>query len=193
MMNAVKILVLISLALLFAPGCATLVTPPATFDDPVTVYFADYGVHSALILPEESKHRYVEYVFGDYAFCVMGRNDPLSAMGALLVSSRSAIGRREHFLPPPVPPAPDPPPRKMVALPADRAKVKALLHKLDKRYRASPGPISHNDWNNVDYTPDAEHYSLFNSCNHLTLRNLHELGYQTNGFPILPNFEFEKR
>jgi hypothetical protein len=175
---------------LFLTGCVTQVAPPAKFNDPVTVYYADYGVHSALLLPDEAKGCYVEFVFGDYAFSVLNRADPIHTLGALFCSFKSAFGRREHYIPLTQKPNPDPPPHKMVAFQADREKVAALVRKMNARYYASEGPTSHNPWNGVDYVPDAEHYSVFNSCNHLTLRNLRDLGYEPKGFPMIPNFRF---
>ncbi len=177
---------------LLISGCMTHVVPERRVSAPVTVYYADYGVHSSLILPELGKGRYVEYVFGDYGFSVDNKTDPFHTLVALFASGKSAFGRREHFLPPPVSPSPDPPAHKMIAFDVDRLKLATLLVALDARFRSSPGPVRRNAWNNVDYVPDDEHYSVFHSCNNLTLDNLRALGCTAWGIPIIPNFTFSK-
>lgn len=179
--------------LMLSTGCATHVVPPARVSEPITVYYADYGVHSALIIPKLSEPKYIEYVFGDYAFSVENKTDPFHTLGALLTSFKSALGRREHLMPPPVAPVPNPPPHKMIAFEVERSKVVELLAKLDARYRSSPGPAINNPWNNVDYVPDSVHYSILNSCNTLTKENLKALGCDVSGVPILPNFRFAKK
>src|SRR5688572_14863201 len=74
-------------------GCATTVRPQSKPIDPVPVFLTDYGVHSSLMLPTP-EGRYVEYSFGDYGYAALNRGGPHNALGALLVSGQSGIGRR---------------------------------------------------------------------------------------------------
>src|SRR4051812_45808281 len=76
-----------------ATGCATTVRPDAKPVDPVPVFLADYGVHSSLMLPT-TDGRYVEYSFGDFGYAALNRGGPHNAIGALLASGQSGIGRR---------------------------------------------------------------------------------------------------
>src|SRR5512140_2380377 len=86
--------------LLFLTGCAETIHPPVNPTDPVTVYVADYGRHSSIVLPE-TKGGYVEWAFGDWQWFALGRTKVDVALAAIVSSPQSTLGRRE------IPPQPD--------------------------------------------------------------------------------------
>jgi hypothetical protein len=167
----------------FATGCATTVRPEARPIDPVPVFLTDYGVHSSLMLPTADGN-YVEYSFGDYGYAALNHGGPHNALGALLVSGQSAIGRR--FLsvcPDEDAPRPAYAPKSFQKFYAERFQVSTLVKELDERFRKgaeSSEPV-HNPITDAVFVKDTEHYSIANNCNHMTARLLRELGCSVVG------------
>jgi hypothetical protein len=184
-MRRISSLVLVLVAGLFATGCATTVRPQARPIDPVPVFLTDYGVHSSLMLPTADGN-YVEYSFGDYGYAALNHGGPHNALGALLVSGQSAIGRR--FLS--VRPGDDAPrpayaPKSFQKFYAERFQVSTLVKELDERFSngAEKSNPVHNPITDAVFVKDTEHYSIANNCNHMTARLLRELGCSIAGDP----------
>jgi len=181
-------LLVLTFAVFLIGGCA-MVRPPANPVDPVTIYVADYGVHSAVMLPV-GENRFVEYAFGDWGYCAEDRDGPLDSVGALLVSQSSALGRRYIDLKPgdlyPMPKLEVPKTAFPVVVP--RATVEAVERKLAARYHRSLCTIVYNPGNDTDYVRDDEHYSVLHSCNGLTASELRQMGCQVNGWAIWSRF-----
>ena len=169
-------------------GCAATVIPRQPAVDPVPVYLADYGIHSSLFLPT-SDGKFVEYAFGDWGYAAENKNWPHDAVGALLVSFQSALGRRYHDVKPGTDrPVPDRKPNTMARIECEREAVNRVLARLDERYRAGGKYRVKNPENGIEYVRDRERYSIANNCNHLTARSLQELGCEVRGLVIGSNF-----
>ncbi len=178
-MRRISSILLLTIAL--CTGCATTVRPEARPVDPVTVFLTDYGVHSSLMLPT-TDGRYVEYSFGDFGYAALNKGGPHNALGALLISGQSGIGRR--FLT--VVPGEDTPrpayaPKTVRRLYANRIEVYALVKELDQRFRSGADKPVHNAVTDAVFVKDSEHYSFANNCNHMTARMLRELGCEVRG------------
>jgi hypothetical protein len=175
--------------LAFAGGCATNVYPQPKPIRPVAVYMADYGIHSSLLLPD-GDHHYVEYAFGDWNFAALNHCWPQDALGALLISFQSALGRRFITVEPgktepwPVHPSP----HKVQVIYASQSTVARVVKELDDRYHRDTSIVRHNPDNDMDYVKDNEHYSVLNNCNHLTARCLREMGCDVRGLVVLSTF-----
>jgi hypothetical protein len=185
-------ILLFSAALCFATGCGATVHPPAHVADPVAVYVADYGVHSAVMLPvvPPNDGRYVEYAFGDWGYCAANRNAPQDAMGALLVSWGSALGRRYMELKPgqeyPLPAVSIP--KYAFAVTVSRAKAQSIVKELDLRWELHAKTAVHVTSNDVSYVKDPAPYGIFTSCNHFTADTLKKLGCEVDGPAISSKF-----
>jgi hypothetical protein len=182
---------LILACLCLCTGCATTVHPDAKPIDPVPVFLTDYGVHSSLMLPN-SDGRYVEYSFGDFGYAALNRGGPHNALGALLASNRSGIGRR--FLS--IRPGADVPvatyaPMSVQKIYANRFQVSALVKELDERFRrgAGGGTVVHNPVTDNVFVVDDQHYSVVNNCNHMTARMLRQLGCEVRGNTATSKFK----
>lgn len=186
MLNRVLTVLLLSLT----GGCAATVYPVATPVQPTAVYLADYGIHSSVLLPA-GDGRYVEYAFGDWNFAALNHCGPQDAVGALLVSFQSTLGRR--FIPvQPGQAAPHPvhpTPHRVQLVYASRTDVERLVRELDERYRRGAGDRRFNPDNDMDYVKDREHYWIANNCNHLTARCLREMGCDVRGLTMLSSFD----
>ncbi len=182
---------LLGIFLSLAVGCGAVVHPPAKAVDPVAVYVADYGVHSAVMLPLNDG-RYVEYAFGDWGYCAYNKAAINDALGALLLSSESAFGRRFIEKNPgqayPTPHAPLP--KKIFAVYASRSDVQAIERKFAQRFQKYASTKVYNYDNDTDYVHDDEHYSFINSCNHLTANTLRSLGCEVDGWAVFSNFRY---
>jgi hypothetical protein len=171
-------------------GCATVYPPQQTLKEPVTVYVADYGVHSSLLLPT-GEGQFVEYAFGDWGYAAQNHCLPQDAVGALVLSFQSALGRRYHDLRPgETEPRPKERPWSLSRVNCERADVDALLQRLNARYEAAlqnQKPVRNPD-NGIDFVKDSEHYSMLNNCNHLTARSLEQLGCRVQGLVVSSKF-----
>jgi len=178
--------------LVFLTGCAETIHPPVNPTDPATIYVADYGRHSSILLPEKNGG-YVEWAFGDWRWFALGQTKADVALAAILSSPQSTLGRRE------VPPQPDEEALKRT-LEADRLipvvvsgeRAEALEDKLQQRYEKHIQTQVHSDYSNLDHVKDCEHYWALNNCNHLTMRWLKKLGCRVDGFGMMSNFQLAK-
>jgi hypothetical protein len=178
--------------LLTTTGCSGTIHPPAAASDPVTVYVADYGRHSSLVLPTNNGG-YVEWAFGDWDWFALGHTKWYDAMHALIWSPQSTLGRRvlgpqtndealcnalnaERVLP--------------IEVPADCAA--ALMDQLDLRYLKHASTQIHSDYSYMDHVKDAEFYNGLHNCNHITVRWLRALGCRVDGFGFLSAFRVAK-
>lgn len=183
----------ISLFLLLAVGgCGAAVYPQTNPIHPTAVYVADYGIHSSLLLPN-GDGRYVEYAFGDWNFAALNHCWPNDALGALLISFQSTLGRRFITLAPAeAEPHPmHPSPHRIQVVYASQDQVMRVVRDLDARYRHDKSVVMHNPDNDMDYVKDSEHYWVANNCNHLTARCLREMGCDVRGFVMLSQFSVE--
>ncbi len=168
-------------------GCWS-VQPPANVRDPVPVFLADYGNHSAVLLPQ-SPEVYVEYSFGDYAYAVHNIDTPLNGLAALTISLQSALGRSWT----PMDQGADAPrtvrtPDRMVRIVVERGRALATVAKMDARYRKGLGVSAYNVENDGYFVKDCQHYSVFNNCNHLSAWLLRDMGCEVSGITILSTF-----
>lgn len=183
------VLLVSAAAALGGGGCATTVRPAPRPVDPVAVFLTDYGVHSSLMMPTP-EGRYVEYSFGDFGYAALNHGGPHNALGALLVSGQSGIGRR--FLT--VRPGDDAPrpayaPLSVQKLYANRFQVYALVRELDQRYRQGADTPVHNPITDNVFVKDRERYSFANNCNHMTGRMLRQLGCEVRGHTATSKFK----
>jgi len=192
MSRAVLLRILVCLFLFLLVGCGA-VHPPAHTVDPVTVYVADYGVHSAVMLPIGGTH-YIEYAFGDWGYCAENRIGLNDALGALLFSNGSAFGRRFIEMKPgqayPTPRAPLP--KVIFPIQVSRKYVEDVEIKLAARYKKYEYTVVHNADNDTDYVRDDHHYSFLHSCNHLTAETLRQMCCQVDGPTIFSSFHLAK-
>jgi len=185
MIKAVTILLMTCIT----AGCVTTVYPQPKVVEPTVVYIADYGIHSGLLLPT-GNGRYVEYAFGDWNFAALNHCWPQDALGALLISFQSTLGRRFVDLHPgqtrPQPCHPEP--HHVTAVYASRTNVEKVVKELDDRYRRDGNDVVYNPENLTSYVKDSQHYSVANNCNHLTARCLREMGCDVKGLIVISNF-----
>src|SRR5439155_10764301 len=82
------------LLLILAGGCSATIIPPASPSNSQTIYVADYGRHSSILLPEPDG-KFTEYAWGDWEWFALGDTSAPSAVRAVLFSDSSTLGQRE--------------------------------------------------------------------------------------------------
>ena len=179
-----------------ALGCTQTIRPPVRPVDPVRVYVADYGLHSSLLLPDGKKPgAYVEFAFGDWGFMALNRTRVQDALGAVLLSAQSSLGRRvveiENGR---MAPTVRDRPRELVGFDAGRREVDRLHRQLEARFqRGLKAGTTDNATDDTVYVKDREHYWVLNNCNHLTRRWLRRLGCDVRGLIATSKFRVDAR
>jgi len=173
-------------------GCSGTIHPPANPVNPTTVYLADYGRHSSLVLPAQDG-KYVEWAFGDWNWFALGHTKWNDAISAIVWSPQATLGRRD------IPPQPDDESlrrlveaNRIVKFDVSSDRAAALNNRLQRRFDNDDGTVLHSDYAHLDMVKDPEHYWALNNCNHVTMHWLRELGCRVDGFGILSNFKLAK-
>ena len=192
------LLLLASMLAALCGGCTQIIRPPDNPARPAKVYVADYGLHSSLFLPLPDEAggyaddgRYAEYAFGDWSWMALGRTGPLEALAAVLVSPKSALGRRVvgvkgGRIPGSVKAVPD----RLTGFYADAWAVRRLCDALERRFeRDTRREFVWNANDETTYGADPEHYWFAHHCNHVTVRWLRRLGCDVRG--LFPTSHFK--
>jgi hypothetical protein len=175
-------------------GCGgARITPPACPADPASVFVADYGRHSSLILPSPVDGKLHEYTFGDFDWFALNRNAWHDALDALFCSDGAALGWRT------LDPADDAEslarstsaPR-VLQLQVARDRASRLLEKIDARYRRHLPSQVFNPLMSLHFVRDDERYSWGNNCNHVTARWLEALGCTLRGSRMTSHFRLDR-
>ena len=180
------------LLLTSSTGCSGTVHPPVNPSDPVTIYVADYGRHSSIVLPAKDGG-YVEWGFGDWNWFALGDTKWNVALAAMIWSPQSCFGRRAV-------PAPENDDALAKTLEADRVihlqvpseRADKLMDNLNRRFDKHADTKMYSDYSKMDQVKDSEHYWAMNNCNHLTMRWLRKLDCQVDGFGIMSHFTLAK-
>jgi hypothetical protein len=169
-------------------GCAYRVQPPDCVREPVTVVIVDHGLHSSLVMPRGGALA-VEYAYGQWDWFVLDRTAWYRAPGTLLLPGKAGLGRRELA-------APAITAHVQAAIVAenyhelivDRARVAALLAKLDTRF-AARSERTLNPRLGLEFVEDPQPYSLLHHCNTQVVDWLRDLGCRVTG--LGPDAVFE--
>lgn len=174
----------------WAAGCGTLrITPPASVEDPVRVYVADYGRTSRLLLPGGSggagDATWWEYTYGDWSWYAKSNTSALDGAAALLLPTRATLGRRELTTDGS---RPELRAQAIHEFEVERSASEHLLARLDGVFTAA-----------VERADSAEHgmrfarldesYWLCNQSSTRMKRWLEELGCEVRGWTLIARFE----
>ena len=173
-----------------AAGCANRVVPPDEVVRPATVYVADHGKHSSLLLPDGRGDGYVEYAFGDWQVFALNQNTWHEYLRAALVGGRSTLGREPHPTTRPTALA-----RRIAArltpVRVERADAEWLRTDLDAYFAAQAQGAVDNRLVDLTLVPDdgtLGRYSVLNQCNTATARWLRRLGCRVSRPAIFSDF-----
>ena len=155
-------------AMLLCAGCGATITPPSHVDDPVTVYVADYGRHSSIILPTGGPNL-IEYTYGDWELYAQNKYKWYIGFTKLLLTEKAALGRRsigdlenEQHLRMRVWA------KRLVRIEVEKSKAAALLHDLEQVFDGRIDTMIHNAPVDTYFVRHDSTYWLMNNCNQLT-------------------------
>jgi hypothetical protein len=171
-------------------GCGTTITAPPLAPQTRPVYVTNYGRHSSVLLTD-STGVLTEFAFGDYRWFAISDTTSGAGVQAMLHSAKSTLARRTL--------RPESSDIDAVAratraahvggfnAPADR--VDALLARLNVRFEQRVNEVTYNPRSSMWFVPDAERYSFFHNCNHVTAGWLRSLGCDVKGPAMFSNFK----
>lgn len=190
-MNALRMI--IALLLMTCAGCSATIIPPAHPVNPAAVFVTDYGRHSSVLLPAPQGH-YVEYAFGEWGWFALRHTGPLDAIGALLFSSDSTLGRRQIVLyhEEPADVARSIGAVRVLKLDAAGAKVDALRTRLDDLYQKHIDTITYTPNSQLWFVKYRGGYNLLHNCNHVTADWLREMGCRIRGNAMFSKFKLDR-
>ena len=87
-------LLVLLLSALIAPGCGMTITPPADVRDPVSVFIADHGIHTSLLLPRDDG-RIAQYAYSQWNWAALDQDQWYRSPFALLIPNVGTLGRRD--------------------------------------------------------------------------------------------------
>ncbi|MFW6032848.1 MAG: hypothetical protein ACOCTI_05700, partial [Phycisphaeraceae bacterium] len=161
----------------------TTVVRPEQVAEPARVVLIDHGRHASLVLPADGD-RMVRYAYGEWGWYALRKTGPLEAVGAMLVPTRGALGRR--VLPGPVTRENV---RQQLGVPieqqwpllAEASRVRQLRGRLDRIYRENIDTEIRNPAFGLDFVHHPDSYSYFHNSNHVTADWLEQLGFEIEG------------
>ena len=174
--------------LALAAGCAPAIVPPANVSEPVTVYIADYGRHSSLLVPADRGH-WREYEYGEWNFLALQKTTTWNAVTAVLWPHPGTLGRRwvgpadsdlalqRHLSA-----------ERLLAVQVEREQAAALTNDLDSQFETHKSTLVWNSSARAHYVKDSTRYHLLHNCNMQTKQWLQSLGCRVQGPALLSNF-----
>ena len=173
-------------------SCAWQVIPPAEVREPVPIFLSEYGRHTRLALPHNSR-AFFEYGFGEWNFYGLEKQGVFSALRAISVLGEGAFSRRElpfvlnerDFL---HAAAGD----RSARLWVERSLADSLSQELEARWRANAGTVMIRRFDQVPVSRDPAPYYLFGNSNHAVEQWLRRLGCGVRGSPVTSNFQVAK-
>ncbi|MBX3401852.1 MAG: hypothetical protein KF699_00410 [Phycisphaeraceae bacterium] len=184
-------LVLVSM-LLLAPawigGCGMTITPPADVSDPVSVFIADHGIHTSLLLPRDDG-RIAQFAYSQWHWAALDQDQWYRSPFALLIPNDGTLGRRDF-------PGPcdyacvhdsleklgrHPPMQALYEVRVERAAAAEVLAMLDARWESQANGNIFNERRGLTFVRDATRYSLAHNCNHEVASWVRALGCRVSG------------
>lgn len=168
-------------------SCATTVTPPGKVSDPVTVYLADYGRHSSVLLPRPEAG-FVEFEYGEWRWFALNETGFWAAWRALCWPSTGTLGRREWT----VAAAEELRVRfgemEVYELAVERERAAALRRQLEERWARNASTAVFNPTYDLHFVRDDRAYHLGHNCNPAVAGWLRELGCGVRGPALFSNW-----
>jgi hypothetical protein len=165
-------------------GCATTVIPPQAVTDPVTVYLADYGRHSSLVLPGD-ENSMIEYAFGEWRWYALNDTGLLAACRALCWGSTGTLGRRFVSIADPAGFEHSFAGVTLFAIRVEHEAASALVGRLNDRWLEYKTEAVYNADYDFHFVPVTQRYHVFRNCNPVVAGWLRDLDCRVRGPALL--------
>jgi hypothetical protein len=170
-------------------GCTYHIRPSACLRDPVSVFVADYGYHSTLLLPR-ADGSVMEYAYGERDWFALNRDQWYRVGVVLLWPTPAVLGRRE---------LPGPPefdalkhqtqPEALHEAPVERDAAARLMHRLDADFDAGRDQLIENPLVGLSFVPYTPSYCITSQCNSRVADWLREMGCRVTGAALNADFK----
>ncbi len=175
-----------------ATGCTTVIIPPESPADAVRICLIDHGHHAELVLPDGDGGS-VAYVYGDWDYFALGKDDLWHGLLAVTIPTQGALGRRHAPGLEPAELASRWPPPAVIELRVSEGEVANLLEKLEARFNAGIETRTYNRDYGLEFVKDPATYIWFHNCNAVLADWLRELGCDCRGVAWYADFVVEQR
>lgn len=170
------------------PGCGMTVYAPEDLHDPVSVFIADHGVHSSLLLPR-ADGKIAQFAYSQWHWAALDQDDWYRSPFALLIPNDGTLGWRDfegpcefecvcdrlHKL------GRDPPMEELYELQVERTAAAKVLAELDHRWKSQSNGNVFNEKRGMTFVKDATWYSIAHTCNQEVAQWLREMGCKVDG------------
>ncbi len=169
----------------FAAGCTTVIIPPQEPPNPVSISVIDVGSHAELVLPD-GEGGGVSYVYGDWSYFALGKNDLWHGLLAVVIPTQGALGRKHYATTESLA-------RQFTGCTVFELQVSAdrvanLLNTLDARFHDSIETLLYNSEYELEFVKDTATYIWFHNCNTVLVDWLQELGCESHGWGWYADF-----
>ena len=169
-------------------GCATTIVPPEQPVAPVPVYVVDYGRHTSLLLPEETRGL-TEYAYGDWSWFALDRTEWHNAVPALFGPTDGALGRRhldvEHDVSAIRWKIPC---EEILEITVAGDDVRRLSGELESRFEERSDAVHYQPVHGLTFVRSDEGFNACHNCNHVVAGWLRELGCEVRGSAMTADF-----
>lgn len=186
---------LVLVASLALPGCATTIYPPPAVTAPATVAVLDHGRHASLVVEIPGEARMIRYAYGDWAWYALRQTDAVEATRAIFWPSQGALGRRELA----GPPSAESISRGVrvaiehaVFIEVEAAAARDLIARLDGIYAANIATRIYNEAYDLEFVHHPDKYWVFHNSNRMVAEWLAILACEVEGPTILSDWHLRR-
>ncbi|MGF1676473.1 MAG: DUF2459 domain-containing protein [Rivularia sp. (in: cyanobacteria)] len=180
-------LVIVCILFIWMLSPATIV-PPADPTEALTIYLADYGWHSRLVLPI-GNGELIQYAYGDWNYFALNQQDLKNGATALFIPTQSTLGRRKFSNIVELQQIIKQQDYTLLSLAVAQTKVTQLLQLLDQRFSQNIETSIKNPQTNLTLVKDERKYTVLHNSNHEIVEWLKALDCQIYGFVMWANFQ----
>ena len=174
--------------LLLCAGCGMTVHEPEGVSDPVSVFIADHGVHSSLLLPRDDG-RIAQYAYSQWHWAALDHDDWYRSPFAMVIPNTGTLGWRDFEGPCDCDCVRDrleklgrdPPMQDLYEVRVERSEARRVLAALDARWGSQRDGSVFNEKRGMTFVRDAKTYSLAHTCNQEVAGWLTEMGCRVTG------------
>ena len=178
-------------AVALAGACGMTVHAPEDVQDPVSVFIADHGIHSSLLLPR-GDGKIAQFAYSQWHWAALDQDSWYRSPFALLIPNDGTLGWRDfdgpcdfdcvcdrlHLL------GRVPPMQRVYEISVERAAAEKVLAKLDHRWQSQSNGNVFNEKRGMTFVKDASKYSIGHTCNQEVAAWLRELGCRVTGVAL---------
>lgn len=169
-------------------GCGMTVYAPTDVKDPVSVFIADHGIHSSLLLPRPDGS-IAQFAYSQWHWAALDQDDWYRSPFAVMIPNTGTLGWRDFEGPCDFQCVCDrlnhlgrhPPMEAVYEIQVERALACKVLGELDHRWKSQSNGNVFNEKRGMTFVKDATLYSAAHTCNQEVAAWLEGMGCRVTG------------